>query len=68
MLFDENRNRLVTFTRLIAIASLSGCGFAFADDHSESYRWNSASHTPTTKADGKHWEWMRKRTSAKAPS
>jgi prepilin-type N-terminal cleavage/methylation domain-containing protein/prepilin-type processing-associated H-X9-DG protein len=47
-----------------------GCGFAFADAHSESHRWFSTSekrgHTWQIKnpQDLKDWLWMRERTSA----
>ena len=41
-----------------------GCGFAFADGHSESHRWHSPIHTPMSKADPQDWQWMRDRTSA----
>ena len=47
-----------------------GCGFAFADGHSESHHW--LSHDPKesngavidTMADYQDWLWMRERTSA----
>ena len=47
----------------------SGCGFAFAGDHSEAHRWMSAAEkTPSTpvtgQADYNDWLWMRERTSA----
>ena len=49
-----------------------GCGFAFADGHSESHRWLSRSpkqaHTgsPIVNAqDRNDWAWMRDRTSAR---
>ena len=47
-----------------------GCGFAFADAHSENHRWLSRAlkrgHTwqITDPADLKDWLWMRERTSA----
>jgi prepilin-type processing-associated H-X9-DG protein len=50
-----------------------GCGFAFADGHSETHPWASktekghggaAASTPQDKQD---WYWMRERTSAAAP-
>jgi len=46
-----------------------GCGFAFADGHSESHHWLSASpkqvHQPPANAsDRRDWLWMRDRTSA----
>ncbi len=47
-----------------------GCGFAFADAHSESHRWLSPSpkkgHSAPviSPADLKDWLWMRDRTSA----
>ncbi len=50
-----------------------GCGFAFADGHSESHRWNSTlsksgnthnnSRTITDANDLKDWAWMRDHTS-----
>jgi len=49
----------------------SGCGFAFADGHSETHRWvNSAekiasSGTLTDPSDVQDWNWMMQRTSAK---
>jgi prepilin-type N-terminal cleavage/methylation domain-containing protein/prepilin-type processing-associated H-X9-DG protein len=49
-----------------------GCGFAFADGHSETHRWQSRSRkgkggAPTTgAADRQDWLWMRDRTSAPA--
>ncbi len=47
-----------------------GCGFAFADGHSEAHHW--LSHDPKesngavidTMADYQDWRWMRERTSA----
>ncbi len=47
-----------------------GCGFAFADGHSESHRWmsSSAKHSGgyqiTNPKDLQDWSWMRERTSA----
>jgi prepilin-type N-terminal cleavage/methylation domain-containing protein/prepilin-type processing-associated H-X9-DG protein len=47
-----------------------GCGFAFADGHSESHRWLSTSQKRGKRApmanpqDLKDWYWMRERTSA----
>jgi prepilin-type N-terminal cleavage/methylation domain-containing protein/prepilin-type processing-associated H-X9-DG protein len=47
-----------------------GCGFAFADGHSESHHWISSSekrfHTwnISNAADRQDWLWMRERTSA----
>lgn len=45
-----------------------GCGFAFADGHSESHRWSSRSDKKrgfiTDPADRRDWLWMRERTSA----
>ncbi len=48
-----------------------GCGFAFADGHSESHRWMSRAPkqrygliTPGS-ADEQDWAWMQQRTSAK---
>ena len=47
-----------------------GCGFAFADGHSESHHWKSTAskqghQTPVANAnDLLDWEWMRDRTSA----
>jgi prepilin-type N-terminal cleavage/methylation domain-containing protein len=48
-----------------------GCGFAFADGHSETHRWLDRSGKAsggvviTDPDDKKDWEWMRQRTSAK---
>jgi prepilin-type N-terminal cleavage/methylation domain-containing protein/prepilin-type processing-associated H-X9-DG protein len=51
-----------------------GCGFAFADGHSESHRWiygqsksgntHSNGRPITASADRRDWLWMRERTSA----
>lgn len=46
-----------------------GCGFAFADGHSESHQWQSPSPKKarmvvTSKQDQNDWLWMRERTSA----
>jgi prepilin-type processing-associated H-X9-DG protein len=47
-----------------------GCGFAFADGHSESHKWRSPSPKKGRRApvanpeDLKDWSWMRERTSA----
>jgi prepilin-type N-terminal cleavage/methylation domain-containing protein/prepilin-type processing-associated H-X9-DG protein len=47
-----------------------GCGFAFADGHSETHRWLSRSPKPpwgtpvTNPQDRQDWLWMRERTSA----
>ena len=47
-----------------------GCGFAFADGHSESHHWRSPAEkigwgTPGANAQElKDWLWMRDRTSA----
>jgi len=47
-----------------------GCGFAFADGHSESHQWKSpvskqGHQTRVANAnDLLDWEWMRERTSA----
>lgn len=52
-----------------------GCGFAFADGHSESHRWLAPSKTfgvgtrqidPDNTADQEDWTWMQQRTSARA--
>jgi prepilin-type N-terminal cleavage/methylation domain-containing protein/prepilin-type processing-associated H-X9-DG protein len=50
-----------------------GCGFAFADGHSESHHWFSTSpkafgqEIPASNSpDQKDWAWMRQRTSALA--
>ena len=49
----------------------SGCGFAFADGHSETHRWLDRSGKAsggaliTDPSDKQDWEWMRERTSAK---
>ena len=48
-----------------------GCGFAFADGHSETHRWLSRSGKPSggvfidDPLDKQDWEWMQQRTSAK---
>jgi prepilin-type N-terminal cleavage/methylation domain-containing protein/prepilin-type processing-associated H-X9-DG protein len=48
-----------------------GCGFAFADGHSETHRWVSRTEKQrggfviTDQADRQDWEWMQQRTSAK---
>jgi prepilin-type N-terminal cleavage/methylation domain-containing protein/prepilin-type processing-associated H-X9-DG protein len=48
-----------------------GCGFAFADGHSETHRWlnraekASGGAAITDPADQKDWEWMQQRTSAR---
>ena len=48
-----------------------GCGFAFADGHSETHRWMSRSPKQTggfditDPADQQDWNWMQQRTSAK---
>ena len=46
-----------------------GCGFAFADGHSESHQWQSPSPkkpaaTVKSQQDRNNWLWMRQRTSA----
>jgi prepilin-type N-terminal cleavage/methylation domain-containing protein/prepilin-type processing-associated H-X9-DG protein len=47
-----------------------GCGFAFADGHSESHKWFSPAEKKGHRApvanpqDYKDWDWMRDRTSA----
>jgi len=47
-----------------------GCGFAFADGHSENHRWQSGTtkhghrHHITDAGDRQDWLWMRARTSA----
>jgi prepilin-type processing-associated H-X9-DG protein len=49
----------------------SGCGFAFADGHSEAHRWRMSGHKQgwgfviTDPADKEDWHWMQERTSAK---
>jgi len=53
-----------------------GCGFAFADGHSESHRWSSANQKifgagpkqidPDHVQDRADWKWMQERTSARA--
>jgi prepilin-type processing-associated H-X9-DG protein len=46
-----------------------GCGFVFADGHSETHRWMSRSEKQsggfviTDQADRQDWEWMHQRTS-----
>jgi prepilin-type N-terminal cleavage/methylation domain-containing protein/prepilin-type processing-associated H-X9-DG protein len=48
-----------------------GCGFAFADGHSETHRWldraekASGGAAITDPLDRQDWEWMQQRTSAK---
>jgi len=48
-----------------------GCGFAFADGHSETHRWLSRSEKPnggvliTDPVDQEDWGWMQQHTSAK---
>jgi prepilin-type processing-associated H-X9-DG protein len=46
----------------------SGCGFAFADGHSEAHKWRNGSlkqrGSITSPADRQDWLWMRERTSA----
>ena len=46
-----------------------GCGFAFADGHSESHHWEStapkqANSSLANPQDYQDWLWMRVRTSA----
>ena len=47
-----------------------GCGFAFADGHSESHRWSSLNGKQAglphiaDDADRRDWQWMKERTSA----
>jgi prepilin-type processing-associated H-X9-DG protein len=47
-----------------------GCGFAYADGHSESHRWLSRSEKLGNRSriknplDRRDWLWMRDRTSA----
>jgi len=49
----------------------SGCGFAFADGHSEAHKWRMSGQKQgwgfvvTDVADRQDWEWMKERTSAK---
>jgi prepilin-type processing-associated H-X9-DG protein len=48
-----------------------GCGFAFADGHSEFHRWLNGAEKPnngfviTDPLDKQDWEWMQQRTSAR---
>jgi prepilin-type processing-associated H-X9-DG protein len=48
----------------------SGCGFAYADGHSEAHTWKKSGQkqgggfTITDAADREDWLWMRERTSA----
>ena len=47
-----------------------GCGFAFADGHSETHRWMTVKKASggaviTDPADQQDWEWMQQRTSAR---
>ena len=50
----------------------SGCGFAFADGHSEAHKWRMGSQKTgwgarvANPADYQDWLWMRERTSADA--
>jgi len=50
----------------------SGCGFAFADGHSEAHRWQLAAPKQgygfviTNASDKQDWLWLRERTSADA--
>jgi prepilin-type N-terminal cleavage/methylation domain-containing protein/prepilin-type processing-associated H-X9-DG protein len=47
-----------------------GCGFAFADGHSEAHKWKMSGHKQgwgfqiTDPGDRQDWLWMRERTSA----
>jgi len=49
----------------------SGCGFAFADGHSEAHKWKLPANkvgwgaSVNGAADQSDWEWMRERTSAR---
>lgn len=47
-----------------------GCGFAFADGHSETHRWQTAAGKDRTRSiadpqNQEDWAWMRDRTSAR---
>jgi prepilin-type N-terminal cleavage/methylation domain-containing protein/prepilin-type processing-associated H-X9-DG protein len=48
-----------------------GCGFAFADGHSEAHKWRMQGHKQgwgfvvIDSADRQDWEWMQERTSAR---
>jgi prepilin-type N-terminal cleavage/methylation domain-containing protein/prepilin-type processing-associated H-X9-DG protein len=48
-----------------------GCGFAFADGHSEAHKWQMHEHKQgwgfviVNSADQQDWEWMQQRTSAR---
>jgi hypothetical protein len=48
-----------------------GCGFDFADGHSETHRWfysnkrNEQMQDITDPGDLKDWQWMQQRTSAR---
>jgi prepilin-type N-terminal cleavage/methylation domain-containing protein/prepilin-type processing-associated H-X9-DG protein len=50
----------------------SGCGFAFADGHSEAHKWQMAGPkqawvlSNVNSADQSDWQWMQERTSARA--
>jgi len=50
----------------------SGCGFAFADGHSEAHKWRKAGPKQKWVAlspnspDQQDWQWMQERTSARA--
>ena len=41
-----------------------GCGFAFADGHSETHRWTFKPEKGTVVAGEADWDWMQQRTSA----
>jgi prepilin-type N-terminal cleavage/methylation domain-containing protein len=47
-----------------------GCGFAFADGHSETHRWDYSAHKElgeiTDPKDESDWQWLAAHTSAKA--
>jgi prepilin-type N-terminal cleavage/methylation domain-containing protein/prepilin-type processing-associated H-X9-DG protein len=50
----------------------SGCGFTFADGHTEAHRWQMAGPkkagaiSDANPADQQDWQWMQERTSARA--
>jgi prepilin-type processing-associated H-X9-DG protein len=76
VLVDENANGLNDAAFAFGMASPQwfdlpgayhngGCGFAFADGHSETHHWQQipaqGNGAPANQAD---WTWMRQRTSA----
>ncbi len=43
-----------------------GCGFAFADGHSETHKWTGSGMQNGGNASATDWNWMRERTSSSA--